>query len=217
MMMRARAFGFTLLELLVAIALFAVIGAMAYGGLAAMLRAREGAGGPREALAEEQRAMRMMGEDLRLALDRPVRDGLGSPHLAFMSGRDSQTLLEFTRSARPREGITPAPLERVRYVMDGDRLLRQSWNPPDAARLEPDMSLTLWRELQSVDVQYMDAGMQSVASWPPPSADKPGLPRAVNLRLRRKDGQIFERLLLLPELPPATTTPPAGATPGAQP
>lgn len=199
--------GFTLLELLVAIAIFAFLGAMAYGGLAAMLRTSEGASAAREALAQEQRGLRLLEEDMAFVLNRPVRDGLGSPHLAFMSGRDGQTLLEFTRSTRPREGLAPAPLERVRYLLDGDRLLRQSWNPPDAARLEPDMTLTLWRDVQSVRLDFLDASLQASASWPPPNVENPGLPRSVEVRLQRRGATELRRMLLLPDLPAAQAKP----------
>lgn len=195
--------GFTLLELLVALAIFAFLGAMAYGGLAAMLRTSEGATDHREALAAGQRALRMIEEDMAFVLDRPVRDGLGSPHLAFMSGRDGQTLLEFTRSSRARAGLLPAPMERIRYVIEDGNLLRESWNPPDAAALEPNFTLTLWRDVESVTLSFLDQDLQGFSSWPPPNVANPGLPRAVEMRLKPRDEEEIIRLLPLPEFPPA--------------
>jgi len=194
--------GFTLLELLVALAIFAFLGAMAYGGLAAMLRTSQGVTDTREALAAQQRALRILEEDMALVIDRPVRDGLGSPHLAFMSGRDGETLLEFTRSSRARAGLLPAPLERVRYVLEEGRLIRQSWNPPDAARLEPDFSLLLWRDIESVTLSFLDREQQTHASWPPPNVANAGFPRAVEIRLKPQGEEEIRLLLPLPEFPP---------------
>ncbi|TQV64647.1 MAG: type II secretion system protein GspJ [Halothiobacillaceae bacterium] len=199
--------GFTLLELLVALAIFAFLGAMAYGGLAAMLRTAEGTGAAREELAALQRGLRLLEEDMAFVLDRQARDGLGAPRPAFMSGTDGQTLLEFTRSTRPREGLMPAPIERLRYVLDDGNLIRQSWNPPDAARLEPDMSLTLWREVESISFSFLDAGLQSVTSWPPPNVQNPGLPRAVEMSLQLKGQGELRRLLLLPDMPTTAVKP----------
>lgn len=198
--MRAR--GFTLLELLVALAIFAFLGVMAYGGLAAMLRVGEGTSAAREDLAALQRNVRLLEEDMAFVLARPVRDGLGSPHLAFMSGRDGATLLEFSRASRPLEGLFPSPIERVRYVLADGALLRQSWNPPDAARLEPDQTQPLWPAVETVSLRFVDHQQQSFTSWPPPNVEQPGLPRAVEWILQPK-GQAAMRLLLpLPELPP---------------
>lgn len=196
--------GFTLLELLVALAIFAFLGAMAYGGLSAMLRTSQGATEAREALAAEQRALRILEEDMAFVLDRPVRDGLGSPHLAFMSGRDGETLLEFTRASRARAELLPAPMERVRYLLKDGLLVRQSWNPPDAARLEPDFSLTLWRDVESVTVGFLDQGMTTHTSWPPPTTEKPGLPRAVEVRLKPRGQTEIRQLMPLPEFPAST-------------
>lgn len=196
--------GFTLLELLVALAIFAFLGAMAYGGLNAMLRTSQGATEAREALAAEQRALRILEEDMAFVLDRPVRDGLGSPHLALMSGRDGETLLEFTRASRARAELLPAPMERVRYLLKDGLLVRQSWNPPDAARLEPDFSLTLWRDVESVTVGFLDQGMTTHTSWPPPTTEKPGLPRAVEIRLKPRGQAEIRHLMPLPEFPAST-------------
>lgn len=200
-MMTMRVRGFTLLELLVALAIFAFLGAMAYGGLASMLRTSQGASDTREELAAQQRGLRMLEEDMTFVLDRPVRDGLGSPHLAFMSGRDGQTLLEFTRSSRSRAGLLPAPLERVHYVLEDENLVRLAWNPPDAAQLEPDFTLTLWREVESATLSFLDRGLQTSSSWPPPNVANPGLPRAVEIRLKLRDEEEIIRLLPLPEFP----------------
>ncbi len=196
--------GFTLLELLVALAIFAFLGAMAYGGLAAMLRTSQGATDTREALATQQRGLRMLEEDMTFVLDRPVRDGLGSPHLAFMSGRDGETLLEFTRSSRARADLLPAPMERVRYVLKEGHLVRQTWNPPDAARLEPDFTLILWRDVESATLGFIDPGLQTYGSWPPPNVANPGLPRAMEIRLKPRGQAEIRRLMLLPEFPAST-------------
>lgn len=190
--------GFTLLELLVAMAIFAFIGIMAYGGLAAMIKNSEGSRGAREQLAEVQRGLRVLDDDLSMVINRPVRDGLGSPQLALMSGRDGSTLLEFTRTARVREGFAPSPFSRIRYRLEGEALLRDEWNPPDAAQLEPDQMMTLWPNVAQVSFRFLEDG-QDMATWPPANAQNMSLPQAISMQLLFKDGREITQVLLLPD------------------
>jgi len=223
--MNKAAHGFTLLELLVAMAIFAMIGIMAYGGLAAMIKSSEGSREAREQLAETQRGLRVLDDDLSMVINRPVRDGLGSPHLALMSGRDGTTLLEFTRTARVREGFAPAPFSRIRYRLENETLLRDEWNPPDAAQLEPDQVITLWPNVVQVVFRFLEDG-QDNATWPPANAENMSLPQAISMQLLFKDGREITQVMLLPDAglgdamnattPPATPPAAAGQTPPAQ-
>jgi general secretion pathway protein J len=223
--MRVR--GFTLLELLVAMAIFAFIGIMAYGGLAAMIKNSEGSREAREQLAETQRGLRVLDDDLSMLINRPVRDGLGSPHLALMSGRDGSTVLEFTRTARVRDGFAPAPFARIRYRLENETLLRDEWNPPDAAQLEPDQVITLWPNVTQAVLRFLSDG-QEHATWPPANAQNTSLPQAISMQLLLKDGREITQVMLLPDaglgdamsaIPPPTPAPPPaadGQTPPAQ-
>jgi len=208
--------GFTLLELLVAMAIFAFIGIMAYGGLAAMIKNSEGSRGAREQLAEAQRGLRVLDDDLSMVINRPVRDGLGSPQLALMSGRDGTTVLELTRTARVREGFAPAPFSRIRYRLEGEALLRDEWNPPDAAQLEPDQVLTLWPNVAQAVFRFLSDG-QEYAIWPPANAQNMSLPQAISMQLLFKDGREITQVMLLPDagLGDAMSAPPP-ATPAAE-
>jgi len=76
--------GFTLLEVVVAVALFAVVSTLAYGGLAAVLRSREQLSEASAQLAQLQLAMQMFERDVRSAVLRPVRDGYGEVLPALM-------------------------------------------------------------------------------------------------------------------------------------
>lgn len=190
--------GFTLLELLVAMAIFAFIGVMAYGGLAAMIKSSEGSREVREQLAATQRGLRVLDDDLTLLVNRPVRDGLGSPHLALMSGRDGSTLLEFTRSSRVRPGLAPAPFSRIRYRLEEGDLLREEWNPPDAAQLEPDLVMTLWPNVTQAVFRFLRDGEES-ATWPPSDDGNTTLPQAISVQLVFKDGREITQVMLLPD------------------
>ena len=189
--------GFTLLELLVAMAIFAFIGIMAYGGLAAMIKSSEGSREAREQLAEVQRGLRIVDDDMSMLINRPVRDGLGSQQLALQTGRDGSTVLEFTRTVRVREGFAPSPFSRVRYRWQEGVLWRDEWNPPDAAQLEPDQVVRLWRGVSGIELRFLEDGKES-QSWPPP-AENMSLPQALSMQLRFEDGRAITQVMLLPD------------------
>ncbi|UCE89614.1 MAG: type II secretion system minor pseudopilin GspJ, partial [Pseudomonadota bacterium] len=93
-----RQVGFTLLELLVALAVFAVMSAMAYGGLSSVLNMREQTDAAAQRLASVQRAFLRIERDLEQSVTRGVRDAFGSMQLALEAAEDGDNgRLEFTR------------------------------------------------------------------------------------------------------------------------
>ena len=65
--------GFTLIELMIALAIFAVLSAMTYGGLRAVLNARNQSDQQAERLATLQTALVIMGRDIEQATPRSIR------------------------------------------------------------------------------------------------------------------------------------------------
>jgi general secretion pathway protein J len=74
--MRPRAPGFTLLELLVALFVTAVMFAIGYGAITQALENRERVQVQQRRLNELQRAMRTLVQDFAQAVPRPVRDAI---------------------------------------------------------------------------------------------------------------------------------------------
>ena len=120
--------GFTLLELLIAIALFALLGLATYRMLEAVMRSDEVVRAQEVQLRELGRAMWSLERDLIQAMPRPVRDGYGDEQNAFvgqMAGAADGVSLELTRSGwRNPTGMRRANLQRVRWRLVGDTLER---------------------------------------------------------------------------------------------
>jgi general secretion pathway protein J len=76
--MRSR--GFTLLEMLIAVGVFAVLGVLSTQLLQSMIRNQGAVSERADRLADAQRAMQIMQRDImQLAQQRPIRDELGDP------------------------------------------------------------------------------------------------------------------------------------------
>ena len=116
--------GFSLLELLVAIALLATVSALAYSALVAVQRTNERAASELSQIRQMQLAMHAMAEDISMIVDRPVNRGFDVARPAVVGFDDA---LEFTRGSEIDPVVEfAATLSRVSYHLDAGRLLRRS-------------------------------------------------------------------------------------------
>jgi general secretion pathway protein J len=204
--MKPAARGFTLVELLAAIAIFAVMALMAYGGLSAVLNARAAVETSLARTAEIQKAVYRLQSDLEQARPRPIRDEYGDRQPAFVTrdeGREGRRV-EFTRGGwrNPRLQRRSA-LERVSYGLKDGRLVRYSWLTLDRAREDALIEVPLLDGVESLEWRFLDAQRSWRDSWPPQAATGNTtpelLPLAVELNLETRDwGQIRYLFRLIP-------------------
>ena len=93
---KCRQTGFTLLEVMVAIAVFATLSVMAYGGLHVVLDSRQQVQAVAERIGRLQLALSLIGRDLSQSAMRPVRDGYGGSLPPMQAGMEADRILEFT-------------------------------------------------------------------------------------------------------------------------
>lgn len=173
--------GFTLLEMLIALAVFSVMAAVAYRGLGGILEARQILEEESERLSRLKFAVALIERDLRQALPRGVRDELGDPEPA-MSGDARALALTRTGWSNPAQ-LPRATLERVQYGWDGGTLRRIGWPVLDRGPNVTPAVQELLDGLSDVRVRFLDAG-QWQNQWPPPGAEAVDpWPRAVEVTL----------------------------------
>jgi general secretion pathway protein J len=196
---RSPAAGFTLLELVVAMALFAVVSVMTYSSLRAMLDSRQRVEQETARLAAVQITITRMARDLGQATDRGIRDEFGNrqPALIFHSFRGDG--LEFTRGGwRNPTGRKRSSLQRVAYRLDNGELLRSSWPVLDRDVAAKPYSQPLLDKVTRFQVRFLDGTANWHDEWPPPAAPEPDrLPMAVEVWLELEDWGRLRRLVPL--------------------
>ncbi|MCR9129422.1 MAG: type II secretion system minor pseudopilin GspJ [Alphaproteobacteria bacterium] len=169
--MTRREAGFSLIEVLVAVAVFAAVSAISVGLLAGALRSKEQGEAALERLAAVQRASALLREDIGQFTPRTARteEGFVDPRLfaADIDGTepvrragDAREILVLTRTgwANPG-GVQPrSTLQRVAWILEDDALYREVRAYPDAAPgLEPRRQLIL-EGLSAVSLDVLSAG-----------------------------------------------------------
>lgn len=128
--------GFTLVEMLVALALFAVIATGALGLLRFSVDAELASRDKTESIANERRFLSVWTADMAQAVPRPSRDQSGAPRPAFEANSDG-VLIRFTRSGWDNVDGAPRPsLQKVEYRITAKALVRAGYPYPDGAAPE---------------------------------------------------------------------------------
>ncbi|EIJ43500.1 general secretion pathway protein J [Beggiatoa alba B18LD] len=155
--------GFSLLELLIALAIFAVIAVLAYGGLTVVLNTREQTDLQAAQLAQLQQVFSLLARDVEQVIMRPIRNKYGDNEPAF-TGEITQ--LEFTRAGwRNPTQATRSTLQRVRYYWSEQQWWRSSWNVLDQAQDSKPETATLLSNVTAVQIRFLDSEARWHDQW----------------------------------------------------
>jgi general secretion pathway protein J len=166
--------GFTLLELLVALFIAALMFAMGYAALSQALRSHDQLKAQQARLVELQTAMRVLEQDFVQLAPRPVRQPIGDDpsQSALQAGPQGdapgQPLVALTRNgwANP-VGLQRPALQRVAYYLDNGTLRRESWYVLDPTLSSTTARRDLLTHVKSVTFQFMDVNHVWQPLWPP--------------------------------------------------
>lgn len=174
-----RCAGFTLLELLVAMAIVAIIGVMALGGLSEVINQQSIAQARAERWREVQFAMRIVAQDLAQIHPRPTREELGESWMpAVLADPSAQFPLELSRGGWTNPGGFPrGTVLRVAYDWQEDALFRTYWPVMDRTLSTVPIRTELLSGVDNVEIRFMDTAGEWHLDWPP--ANTPGPQRQV--------------------------------------
>ena len=198
----SRESGFTLLELLVAMAIFAILGTLALSGYTELQRQSEYAEQRLERTREVQRAIQAITQDLGQIEPRPIREPLGETVLpAVLATESIEYGIQFTRAGWSNTaGLARPTLQRVGYRLDGEGLWRDHWPVLDRTLVMEPVRVKLLTQVRTVRFRFMNASREWVDRWP--ANDGTALtgnerlrPAAVEVTLELEDWGVIRRVI----------------------
>jgi len=174
--------GFTLLELLVAVALLAALAALSLRGLGSILDAEAHARTETRHWGELALVMGQLGQDLSLALSRPERGAGGELIIARLGDAEG--------------GAAQAGPRRVGYRLRDGALEYLLWPPAGARAASEPAANAVLQNVAALELRVLGADGAWTPLQPGPGAAQP-LPRALEARLVLAGGERVTRLFLL--------------------
>lgn len=186
--------GFTLIEILIALAVFTVLSLIAYQGVARMATVKQTLDADNRKWRDLTTALARMEEDLSQVADRPWRDEGGTTQPGF-------------RASAGALDANGAQLELVRF--DADKLIHLGyryrnkqlelllWNGLDLAPRSAPTALPLLDHVAQFSLRYLDKNAQWQLAWPQSVTDLHP-PRGVEVTLTLESGESVTRLYALP-------------------
>lgn len=228
--------GFTLLELLVALAIFGLLATLSYGGLQTVLTQQSMTEEFANELGELQKLYLVMQRDIEQVMLRPIRDEYGDEQPPLVGGET----LQLTRAGwRNPTGRPRSNLQRVAYAFEEEQLVRYTWSVLDRAQDSEALVQPLSEAIEELRLRYLGANNEWTEQWPnvqdgvDPGIVAQALPKVVEVTVEHNSYGPIVWLFQLPEsqvvatdlpsLEPPETSPETSpgespeATPGATP
>ena len=191
--------GFTLIEVIIAMSIFAILAILSYSGLHSVIMSKTSTEASLERLQELQMTMLTLNSDLQQISKRDAHDALGGS-LQKLSTLSSEYLIEFTRGGwRNPANLQRSSLQRVAYQLKDDVLVRIYWPHVDRADDDQRVERTLIHNIESLEILFLNADKEWKEDWPSAtaltSADPAELPAAIDVRLKMNDWGEIMRLI----------------------
>jgi general secretion pathway protein J len=210
--------GFTLVEVLIALAITAFVSVIAYTSLSTVMTGVESLQENTDRIYEVNRAFMILSRDLRQLSSRGVRDEFGELEPAFVGGELARFNLSFTRGGWHNPvGHPRSTLQRVNYRLEDEALWRDAYPVLDrAADTEPssvrlldgveELQLAFLGSLEALQIET-GGGSIDTSNWQEnwvPDSGLPGTqlapPAALEITVRLKGWGEIRRLYALPPL-----------------
>lgn len=188
--------GLTLIELLVAVAIFGVLSAFAYRALTVVLESRDRIEQQDRKWREIALFFARLEQDVAASVPRPVRDpgNVFSPALVGGTGDAAVMLTRTGFAADP--GATDPP-RRIAYRLRGGVVELLSWNTLDRAPRSEPRTIAILRNVSALDLRYLDRRGQWHAVWPPAGTAslQTEMPAGIEVGITLASGERITRLL----------------------
>ncbi len=183
---------FTLIEVLVAIAIFAVVAGISYSTLDSYIAQRERLVGHYGKLERLQRFFILLERDFQSVLKRPVRTGTGiDDPIVTGSGADIITM-----SVSQAQFGTPlgSTLKRVKWSLDGDKVVRSVWNALDFDSSNTPDERVIEKGVEKIELEYLLYNPYTQSSIKVKSLSGGNYPHGIEVLVTLDSGEEFTRL-----------------------
>lgn len=179
--------GFTLIEILIALMIFAIIAVVSAVGLHTITQTHEHLQSSNARLRQVLTAVTLIQQDITQIVQRNVADISGSQLPALLI--PNRTSFEFTRMgySNPQMMENRSTLQRVGYEWDNNKLYRLTWPVLDRAPHTTFQKRIILTQVQQFSLSYVDDHGQLTEVW----ADNYHLPSAIIIKMDLKNmGQL---------------------------
>jgi general secretion pathway protein J len=199
--MKIKAQGFTLIEILIALTIFAILAAMTASSLYYAFNTRTRVNESLNQLDALQTTIIMLRQDTLQTVVRPI---LGNEMHSFSAFIGQPEYMEFTRDGFMNPGSVDkrSTLKRIAYVCEGSKLLRRTWamlDVPNRSQYEDRVLLT---DLTECQFHFLNYASELLPEWRPQTTGKLSqpelLPKAIQVSLKPK---VWGKALLLLPIP----------------
>lgn len=204
---RRREQGFTLMEVLIAVSITAIIGLGVWQVLSSVISSRDRVDAAADQFDQLQRALLLLERDITQAVNRPARNLYGDTEPSLTSRNDAFDLILTRQGWRNPLGARRSGLQRVAYEFTGEELRRRYWLTVDQGQEDDSRDLLLVSNLKTFDVEFLNEERSWVAEWPTQDAlnnltgnNVGALPMPLGIRVSLEHERFGElsRLYILP-------------------
>jgi general secretion pathway protein J len=194
--------GFTLIEILIALTVFAIMASITSSTLYYAFNTRTRVNEQSERIAGLQLAISMLQQDLSQTVERAIRGN--DMHLTPIFVGQAE-YVEFTRDGdvNPASIEKRSTLKRIAYICTKDSLARRTWDALDPADRSKGVNKVLIRNLSDCHFGYLNQSLQVFPDWRADAVNqnqnKESLPKAVQVNLTVREQGEINLLFTIPE------------------
>jgi general secretion pathway protein J len=199
---RYKTIGYTLIEVMIALVVFAVIAAISSSVLYHAFSTRERVAVQANQLGELQLALTLFEHDTVQFVPRTVRSEMTHIFSAFVGAHQ---YMEFSRggSVNPKDIAKRSGLKRVAYLCSGKELIRRSWESLDSGDRRRYEDKVLLHNLESCSFKYISKYQQIMPEWSAYTIDKyqktQMIPAGIELTINPNKWGSMTFLFVIPE------------------
>lgn len=188
--------GFTLIEMVIAVSIFALMSAMAYSGLNQTIKIGNQVSEANQRLSELQFGLAYFSRDWMQVSPRKIRNQYGDEENNIVIEGNG---ISFTRSGWSNLlQQKRSELQRVQYLVIDNNFVRRHWRSLDQGIGEEPLATILIHDIESLEINFIDPAESEISDWPNASSQSAGNPIALIIEIELAQMGQIRRILEIP-------------------